>query len=107
MAALPSAVPQVSVATVNRKLAAVSAFYAHQARNVTGPGDLLAAWRTGGRGGWKPFLHHVSKGKPYRGRAISLKATGEAAADPDGDGDAGDPGCLHQAAGPFLLRLAA
>ena len=29
---------------------------------------------TGGRGGWKPFLHHVSKGKPYRGRAISLKA---------------------------------
>ena len=37
-------------------------------------GDLLAVWRTGGRGGWKPFLHHVSKGKPYRGRAISLKA---------------------------------
>ena len=27
----------------------------------------------GGRGGWKPFLHHVSKGEPYRGRAISLK----------------------------------
>lgn len=27
----------------------------------------------GGRGGWKPFLHHVSKGKPYRGRAITLK----------------------------------
>ena len=39
-----------------------------------GPGDLLAGWRTGGRGGWKPFLHHVSKGKPYRGRAITLKA---------------------------------
>ena len=62
------------MATVNRKLAAVSAFYAHQARNGAGPGDLLAAWRTGGRGGWKPFLHHVSKGKPYRGRAITLKA---------------------------------
>ena len=71
---LPSAVAEVSVSTVNRKLAAVSAFYAHQARNGAGPGDLLAAWRTGGRGGWKPFLHHVSKGKPYRGRAISLKA---------------------------------
>jgi integrase/recombinase XerD len=71
---LPSSVPEVSVATVNRKLAAVSAFYAHQARNDEGPGDLLAAWRTGGRGGWKPFLHHVSKGKPYRGRAITLKA---------------------------------
>jgi integrase/recombinase XerD len=27
-----------------------------------------------GRGGWKPFLHHVSKGKPFRGRAISLRA---------------------------------
>ena len=73
VAVLPSAVAEVSVSTVNRKLAAVSAFYAHQARNGAGPGDLLAAWRTGGRGGWKPFLHHVSKGKPYRGRAISLK----------------------------------
>jgi integrase/recombinase XerD len=52
----------------------VSSFYAHQARSGEGPGDLLAAWRTGGRGGWKPFLHHVSKGKPYRGRAITLKA---------------------------------
>jgi integrase len=74
VAVLPSVVAEVSVSTVNRKLAAVSAFYAHQARNGAGPGDLLAAWRTGGRGGWKPLLHHVSRGKPYRGRAISLKA---------------------------------
>ena len=74
VAVLPSSVPEVSVPTVNRKLAAVSAFYAHQARNGAEVGDLLAAWRVGGRGGWKPFLHHVSKGKPYRGRAISLKA---------------------------------
>jgi integrase len=59
---------------VNRKLAAVSAFYAHQARNGAEVADLLAAWKAGGRGGWKPFLHHISKGKPYRGRAISLKA---------------------------------
>jgi integrase/recombinase XerD len=73
VAVLPSAVPEVSASTVNRKLAAVSAFYAHQARNGAEVGDLLAAWRTGGRGGWKSFLHHVSKGKPYRGRAISLK----------------------------------
>jgi integrase/recombinase XerD len=73
VAVLPSAA-QVTAATVNRKLAAVSAFYAHQARNGAEVGDLLAAWRTGGRGGWKPFLHHVSKGKPYRGRAIWLKA---------------------------------
>jgi integrase len=74
VAVLPSAVPEVGVLTVNRKLAAVSSFYAHQARNGAEVGDLLAAWRTGGRGGWKPFLHHVSKGKPYRGRAITLKA---------------------------------
>ena len=74
VAVLPSVTAQVTASTVNRKLAAVSAFYAHQARNGAGVGDLLAAWRTGGRGGWKPFLHHVSKGKPYRGRAITLKA---------------------------------
>ena len=74
VAVLPSAAAEVTAATVNRKLAAVSAFYAHQARNGAEVGDLLAAWRTGGRGGWKPFLHHISKGKPYRGRAISLKA---------------------------------
>jgi integrase/recombinase XerD len=74
VAVLPSSVPEVSVATVNRKLAAVGSFFAHQARSGEGPGDLLAAWRAGGRGGWKPFLHHVSRGKPYRGRAITLKA---------------------------------
>ena len=44
VAVLPSSVPEVSVATVNRKLAAVSSFYAHQARNDEGPGNLLAAW---------------------------------------------------------------
>ena len=71
---LPSAVPQVSAATINRKLAAVSAFYAYQARNGADVGDLLAAWRPGGRGGWKPFLHHVSKGMPHRGRAITVSA---------------------------------
>jgi len=74
VAVLPSVAAQVSASTVNRKLAAVSAFYAHQARNGTGVGDLLAVWRTGGRDGWKPFLHHVSKSEPYRGRAIALKA---------------------------------
>jgi integrase/recombinase XerD len=74
VAVLPSAAAHVGASTVNRKLAAVSAFYAHQARNGADVGDLLAVWRAGGRGGWKPFLHHVSKGRPYRGRAIALKA---------------------------------
>jgi integrase len=73
VAVLPSVRAVVTASTVNRKLAAVSAFYAHQARNRAGVSDLLAAWRTGGRGGWKPFLHHVTKGGEYRGRAIALK----------------------------------
>ena len=73
VAVLPSVAAQVGASTVNRKLAAVSAFYAHQARNGAEVGDLLAVWRAGGRGGWKPFLHHIGKGKPYRGRAIALK----------------------------------
>jgi integrase/recombinase XerD len=72
VAVLPSVTAEVSASTVNRKLSAVGAFYAHQARNGADVGDLLAVWRTGGRG-WKPFLHHISKDKPYRGRAISLK----------------------------------
>jgi integrase/recombinase XerD len=73
VAVLPSAVPQVVASTINRKLAAVSAFYAHQARNGAEVGDLLAVWRAGGRGGWKPFLHHATKGRPHRGRAVVLK----------------------------------
>ena len=67
---LPSAAAAVTAATV---IAAVSAFYAHQARSGTGTGDLLAVRRAGGRGGWKPFLHHASKGEAYRGRAVALK----------------------------------
>jgi integrase/recombinase XerD len=73
VAVLPWAAAQVTAVTVNRKLAALSAFYEHQARHGAEVGDLLALWRSGGRGGWKPFLHHVSKGKPHRGRAVSLK----------------------------------
>jgi site-specific recombinase XerD len=73
VAVLPSVTAEVTASTVNRKLAAVSTFYAHQARNGAEVGDLLAVWRAGGRGGWKPFLHHISKDKPHRGRAISLK----------------------------------
>src|SRR5258706_9679673 len=73
-AVLPSVVAEVSVSTVNRKLAAVSAFYAHQARNGVGPGDLLAAWRTGGRGGRKTVLFPRIKGTTHRGRARSAKA---------------------------------
>ena len=104
VAVLPSVTAEVTAATVNRKLAAVSAFYAYQARNGAGVGDLLAAWRTGGRGGWKPFLHHVTKGEPYRGRVIALKVPKKlprilTVAEEQAILDACTP-----AAGPLLLR---
>jgi len=75
VAVLPSVDPQVGASTINRKLAAVSAFYQHQARHDGDLGGLLAAWQPGGRarGGWKPFLHHISKDKPRPGRAITLR----------------------------------
>jgi len=62
VAVLSAASSHVDSSRVNRKLAAVSAFYARQARNGAGVGDLPAVGKTGGRGWWKPFLHHVSKG---------------------------------------------
>jgi integrase len=37
-------------------------------------GELLITWQLPGRrGGWKPFLHHVSKGKPQPRRTIGLR----------------------------------
>jgi len=70
---LPSVDAQVGAATVNRKLSAVSSFYQHQARHGVDVGELLVVWRPGGRGGWKPFLHHISKDLPRPRRAISLR----------------------------------
>jgi integrase/recombinase XerD len=75
IAVLPAVEPQVGASTINRKLSAISAFYQHQARNGADIGELLTTWQLPGRrGGWKPFLHHVSKGKPQSRRAISLSA---------------------------------
>jgi integrase/recombinase XerD len=72
---LPTAQAHVGATTVNRKLSAVAAFYVHQARNGVGVGELLTTWAPGRRGGWKPFLHHVSKGRPHPRRLIALRAT--------------------------------
>jgi site-specific recombinase XerD len=77
VAVLPSAAAQVSASTVNRKLSALAAFYAHQARHGADVGELLTTWQLGGRrGGWKPFLHHLSKGRVQSRRAIALKVPG-------------------------------
>jgi site-specific recombinase XerD len=73
VAVLPSVAPAVGAATINRKLSAVSAFYQHHARHGVDLGDLLVAWKPGGRGSFKPFLHHISKGNVQPRRAISLK----------------------------------
>jgi len=78
VAVLPSAGAQVTASTVNRKLSALAAFYAHQARQGADVGELLTTWQLPGRrGGWKPFLHHLSKGMAQPGRAIALKAPGK------------------------------
>lgn len=74
VAMLPSAPTHVGAATVNRKLSAVAAFYVHQARNGESVGELLTTWAPSGRGGWKPFLHHVSKGRPHQRRLVGVKA---------------------------------
>lgn len=75
VAVLPAVEPHVTAATINRKLSALAAFYAHQARHGVDLGELLITWGPPARrGGWRPFLHHVSKDKPQPRRTISLKA---------------------------------
>jgi len=72
---LPSVDPQVGASTINRKLSALAAFYQHQARHGVDVGELLVTWQLPGRrGGWKPFLHHVTKGKPQPRRTIAVRA---------------------------------
>ncbi len=71
VAVLPSVEHHCTESTVNRKLSAVGAFYTHAARDGVDVGELLVTWQRGGsRGGWKPFLHHISKSEPKRRRAI-------------------------------------
>jgi site-specific recombinase XerD len=65
--------PHVGAATVNRKLAALAAFYTHHARHGVDVGELMTTWQVGGRRVWKSFLHHTSRGKPQARRAIKLR----------------------------------
>jgi integrase len=59
-------------ATVNRHLAAVFGFYEHHARSGVAVAAELVAWRRVGRGSYKPFLHHVTKGRPVPTRPVKL-----------------------------------
>ncbi len=76
VAVLASVTSHCGPATVNRKLSAVSAFYQHAARHGVELGELLRTWHPSGArsNGWRPFLHHVSKGDPVRCSAIKLSA---------------------------------
>ncbi|WP_405065048.1 site-specific integrase [Kribbella sp. NBC_01510] len=76
VAVLPSVEHHCSPSAVNRKLSALSAFYQHAARNGVDLGDLLTTWQPAGRrsSGWKPFLHHISKGQRQPRRTIGLPA---------------------------------
>lgn len=75
VAVLPSVVGHCTASTVNRKLSALSAFYTHAARHGVDLGELLTTWGPAGRrgGGWRPFLHHISKSRPAPRRTIALK----------------------------------
>lgn len=67
-----------TAASVNRKLAAVSAFYEFHARSGIVVADLLSSLRPAGHRrtagtSYKPFLQHIASGKPERRKIIKLK----------------------------------
>lgn len=62
-----------SPATVNRHLAALFAFYDYQARNGVLLAQSLVDWRRTNRGGYRPFLHHVTAGRPAPTRPLRLR----------------------------------
>ncbi len=63
-----------SETTVNRHLAGLFGFYDFHARNGVPLADSLVAWRRVPRGSFKPFLHHVTKGRPIPTRPVKLRA---------------------------------
>lgn len=73
---LPAIGHHCGEATVNRKLSTVSIFYQHAARHGLDLGELITCWDPGARqGGWKPFLHHISKGTAKQRRVVKLPVT--------------------------------
>ena len=60
-------------ATVNRHLAALFTFYEYRARNGVVLAQSLVAWRRVNRGGYRPFLHHVTAGRPSATRPLRIR----------------------------------
>jgi len=76
VAVLPSVEHHCTETSVNRKLSALSSFYAHAARHGVDLGELLVTWQPARRHNtaWKPFLHHISKHQPQPQRTVKLTA---------------------------------
>jgi integrase len=53
-------------------MAGVFGFYDHHARTGVQVAGELVAWRRISRGSYKPFLHHVTKGRPVPVRPVKL-----------------------------------
>ena len=104
VAVLPSVAHHCTESTVNRKLSAVGAFYTHAARDGVEVGELLTSWQVGGaRGGWRPFLHHISKGEAETAASGRVEDAEEAAAGAHTGRGAGRIGRLPAAAGPVAV----
>ncbi|MDP9388342.1 MAG: site-specific integrase, partial [Actinomycetota bacterium] len=58
--------------SINRYLAGVFGFYDHHARTGLAVASELVTWRRASRGSYKPFLHHVTKGRPIPVRPVKL-----------------------------------
>ena len=61
--------------SINRYLAGVFGFYDHHSRSGVTVARELVSWRRVSRGSYKPFLHHVTKGKPIPVRPVKLAVT--------------------------------
>src|SRR5664279_2740167 len=59
--------------TVNKHPAALFSFYDYQARNGVVLAQSLVAWRRANRGEYRPFLHHVTGGRPVATRPLRVR----------------------------------
>ncbi|MDF9279277.1 tyrosine-type recombinase/integrase [Arthrobacter sp. EH-1B-1] len=76
LSVLPTIGHHCGEATVNRKLSTVSIFYQHAARHGLDLGELITCWDPSARQrGWKPFLHHISKGTAKQRKMVKLPST--------------------------------
>jgi integrase/recombinase XerD len=64
-----------SESTVNRHLAAVFGLYDFHSRSGLKTAAEIVSWRRVPRGSYKPFLHHVTAGRPVRTRPVKLRVT--------------------------------